>query len=582
MNRLKSALGSLVVVAAVLTVAERAAEGKQGASCPRAKLEQKFRGIEYVCTAEIKSNRKSKTKPRLTWQRQITSPARKITSTTTSTVPTNPPVLGAEVELGQWKRHRPTSAEAKNQACDKPGALARLANGTSVVCVEKYGDKRWAIGPDATSLESHRKIVAWLERVLPTLPKSAKPVSMNVESSFRESDAALIKKVVEETQGFYASFGLDFAFILSTTASHFYNSARSALGTRYDNASTAQRDQWEFKWRQSKMENFVGGGHLGISPDLSVIAIKSNFINSALAPAESQRRVVEDFVREYLTEVPRLEILYHVDGPSYPKQCWLLESTAWSLTLAVMEHFKIPNFTFSEAWAYWVSDLADYDGTYKFGLAASEKSESVANGNPRYDMPCQLAPGVGHIQGMLARELLLNKSDMTTFEKFVATDQSRQSFSGTFGFSYDSWILEADARTEKLLQQYGKAPAFVDIKTLSTVPQNAAEAQALEDVAILLADLKTTAPPGGFASAHEFFLSFTAARDRTQSGPRKVYEIVRDPLALSASLLRSANARACVLVAFDPLTKIATAYPAGMYSSKVESNATIPPNRRCD
>lgn len=582
MNRLKSALGSLVVVAAVLTVAERAAEGKQGASCPRAKLEQKFRGIEYVCTAEIKSNRKSKTKPRLTWQRQITSPARKITSTTTSTVPTNPPVLGAEVELGQWKRHRPTSAEAKNQACDKPGALARLANGTSVVCVEKYGDKRWAIGPDATSLESHRKIVAWLERVLPTLPKSAKPVSMNVESSFRESDAALIKKVVEETQGFYASFGLDFAFILSTTASHFYNSARSALGTRYDNASTAQRDQWEFKWRQSKMENFVGGGHLGISPDLSVIAIKSNFTNSALAPAESQRRVVEDFVREYLTEVPRLEILYHVDGPSYPKQCWLLESTAWSLTLAVMEHFKIPNFTFSEAWAYWVSDLADYDGTYKFGLAASEKSESVANGNPRYDMPCQLAPGVGHIQGMLARELLLNKSDMTTFEKFVATDQSRQSFSGTFGFSYDSWILEADARTEKLLQQYGKAPAFVDIKTLSTVPQNAAEAQALEDVAILLADLKTTAPPGGFASAHEFFLSFTAARDRTQSGPRKVYEIVRDPLALSASLLRSANARACVLVAFDPLTKIATAYPAGMYSSKVESNATIPPNRRCD
>lgn len=574
MTRLKSALGILVVVAVVLTLAESAAEGKQGASCSREKLVRKFSGIEYVCTAEVKSSRKSKTKRTLTWQRRITSPA--------SSAPIDPPVLGAEVALGQWKLHRPTSAEAKNQVCDKPGAFARLANGTSVVCVEKYGDKRWAIAPDAISLDSHRKIVAWLERVLPTLPKSTKPVSMNVESTFRESDAALIKKIVEETQGFYASSGLDFAFILSTSASHFYNSARSALGTRYESAATAEREQWEFKWRQSKMENFIGGGHLGISPDLSVIAMKSNFVNSAQAPAESQRRVVEDFVREYLMEVPRLEIRYHVDGPSYPRQCWLLESTAWSLTLAVMEHLKVPNFTFSEAWAYWVSELADYDGTYKFGLAASEKSESVANGNPRYDMPCQLAPGVGHIQGMLARELLLNKSDMTTFERFVATDQSRQSFSGTFGFGYDSWISESDARTKKLLQQYGKAPASVDIKDLSTVPQNAAEAQALEDVAILLADLNSTAPPGGFASAHEFFLAFTAARDRTQSGSRKVYEIVRDPLGLSASLLRSANARACVLVAFNPLTKIATTYPAGMYSSKVESYATIPPNRRCD
>lgn len=330
------------------------------------------------------------------------------------------------------------------------------------------------------------------------------------------------------------------------------------------------------------MENFVGGGHLGISPDLSVIALKTNFVDSPIAPAEPQRRVVEDFVREYLMEIPRLEIRNHVDGPGYQRQCWLLESTAWSLTLAVMEYFKVPNFTFAEAWARWVSELADYDGTYKFGLEASEKSESVENGNPRYDMPCQLAPGVGHIQGMLARELLLSRSDMEKFEGFVASDQSRQSFSRSFGFSYESWIADSDSRTKSLLGQYNKAPDSVDIKDLSTTPRNDTEARALEDVAILLADLNSMAPTGGFASAHEFFLAFTAARDRTQAGSRKVYEIVRDPLGLSASLLRAANGRACVLVVYDPLTKRATAYPAGLYSPKVESYATIPPNRRCD
>lgn len=574
MYRLKTILSILFVATAIVPLAERVVEAKAGSSCSRENQVRKFSGTEYVCTSVTKLRTRSKAKKSLQWVVRSSTPAASSSASL--------PVLGADISLGQWKLHRSTSEEAKNQICDIAGALAVMANGTKVVCVEKYGDKRWAVAPDATSVDSHQKIVAWLKRVLPTLPKNTSAVSMNVESTFRESDATLIKKIIEGTRGFYTGYEADFAFVLSTTASHFYNSARAALGGRYDRASAAERDQWEFKWRQSKMENMVGGGHLGISRDLSVIAMKSNFVNTALAPAESQRRVVEDFVREYLMEIPSLEIRYHVDGPAQPRQCWLLESTAWSLTLAVMEYFNVPNFTFSEAWAYWLSELADYDGTYQFGLAASEMSESVSNGNPRYDMPCQLAPGVGHIQGMLARELLLSKSDMSLFEQFIATDQSRQSFSRTFGFSFDNWISESDARTKKLLQQYSKTSVTVDIKDLSTVPRSATEAQALDDVAILLADLNSTAPVGGFASAHEFFIAFTAARDRTQSGPRKVYEIVRDPLGLSASLLRAANGRACVLVVFNPLTKTSTAYPAGMYTSKVESYATIPPNRRCD
>lgn len=574
MTKSRFLIGLVTPAILLLSLAEGGVEAQAGTLCRKEGQVRKINGIEYVCSSSTSASKKSKSKKVLMWTR--------LSSTQNSGKSSGSEMLGAGVALGQWKLHRRSSDEAKSQACEQAGSLATLSNGTRVVCVDKYGDKRWAVAPDAVSIQSHQKIVSWLERVLPGLPRGASPLQMKVEPTFRESDAALIKTIVEGTRGFYVGYQADFAFVLSTTASHFYNSAREFLGARYDRASVADRDQWEFKWRQSKMENLIGGGHLGISPDLSVIALKTNFVNSALAPAEPQRRVVEDFVREYLMEVPRLEIRNHIDGSAYKRQCWLLESTAWSLTLAVMEYFKVPNFTFSESWAHWVSELADYDGTYKFGLEASEKSESVENGNPRYDMPCQLAPGVGHIQGMLARELLLSKSSMEKFEEFVASDQSRQSFSRIFGFSYDSWIAESDSRTRGLLQRYDKAPDPVDIKSLSKQPRNETEARALEDVAILLADLNSTAPAGGYASAHEFFLAFTAARDRTQAGARKVYEIVRDPLGLSASLLRAADGRACVLVVYDPQTRIATAYPAGLYTSKVESYATIPPSRRCD
>jgi hypothetical protein len=405
---------------------------------------------------------------------------------------------------------------------------------------------------------------------------------MKVESSFRQDDASVIRRIIDGTKGFYAGFSRDFVIVLSTTAQHFYSSAREALGSRYDNASSSSRAEWEFKWRASKMENMVGGGHAGISDDLSVIAMKSSFVDTNNSKADPLKRVVEDVIREYLVEIPRLEITRHVDGPGLDRQCWLLESTGWPLTLAVMDYFKVPGFNFPEHWAFWVSELADYDGSFQFGLKASEKSESVTNGNPTYSMPCQLAPGVGHIQGMLAREVLHSKVDMSKFEAFVASDQSRQSLSRLTGVEYDSWIAESDARTKALLGKYNRGQTYVSIKDLSPTPKTAAEAEALVDVGILIEDLNARGPAGGYPSAHEFFLAFGDARDRTQTGSRRVYEIIRDPLGLNASLVRAQNSGACVLVAYDPVTFRASLFPAGMYGTADSSWSTIPPSRRCE
>ena len=560
----------VVAIVAVIVVAMPVAAANspqvQGTKCAKAGATRVVKGVSYSCTKVGKT---------LKWQ-IASKKTTAATATTTTTIPKS------SIELGHWRLYKSTSDAAKKSKCETAGAMSALADGTKVVCVDKFGDKRWAVAPDEVSLASHKGWLAYLDRVLPTLPKNNRPSVMKIEPGYRQADMDVIKQIIAGTNGFFADYKMDFAFVFATSAQYMYASAREVLGSRYDQARSEERAQWEFKWRQSKWEFMPGGGHAGISQDLSLILMKSSFVDSPTIKANSLKRVVEDFVREYLTEIPRLEWLYHPDGRGTPRACWIGEAMAWSLTWAVMEYFKVPGFNFAEQWAFWVSELADYEGSFEFGLKASEKSEGVVNGNPRYGMPCQLAPGVGHIQGTLAREVLTSKVGLDKFEALVASDQTRKSFTGLMGFEYDTWTAESDVRTKSILAKYDTGQKYVAISDLSTVPKNAAETQALEDVAILINDLNASAPAGGYPGSQEFWQAFMIARDKTQKGSRSVGEITRDALGLNISLVRSWNANACVLIAYDPVTRKISAYPAGMYSSAVEEYAGIPPNRRCD
>jgi hypothetical protein len=46
------------------------------------------------------------------------------------------------IELGHWRLYGSTSEAAKKSKCETAGAMSALADGTKVVCVDKYGDKR--------------------------------------------------------------------------------------------------------------------------------------------------------------------------------------------------------------------------------------------------------------------------------------------------------------------------------------------------------------------------------------------------------------------------------------------------------
>ena len=555
-----------LVVSAVMLVAMpvEAANSPQvkGTKCAKAGATRVVKSVSYSCTKVGKS---------LKWR--IASKKRTATTTT---------IAKSSIELGHWRLYKSTSEAAKKSKCETAGAMSALADGTKVVCVDKFGDKRWAVAPDEVSIASHKRIVAWLTEVVPTLPKG-RPIVMKIESNYRQADLDVQKQIIASISGLFVDFPLDFAFVFATTAQYMYSSAREILGSQYDQASSEDHAQWEFKWRQSKWEYMPGGGHasIGNSPAQSLIIMKPSFVETPTIKADSLKRVVEDWLREWVHEVPRFEIKKY-ESRYMSGNCWFNESSGWAWTLAMMEYFKVPGFNFAEQWAFWVSELADYEGSFEFGLKASEKSEGIVNGNPRYEMPCQLAPGVGHIQGWLARELLLSKADMSKYEVFLASDQTRKSFAGVMGFEYDTWTAESDVRTKSILAKYDTGKKYVAIKDLSTVPKNAAETQALEDVAILINDLNASAPAGGYPGSQEFWQAFTIARDKTQKGSRSIAELNRDALGLNISLVRSWNANACVLIAYDPVTRKISAYPAGLYSSAVDSYADIPPNRRCD
>ena len=76
----------------------------------------------------------------------------------------------------------------------------------------------------------------------------------------------------------------------------------------------------------------------------------------------------------------------------------------------------------------------------------------------RFDMPCQAAPGIGHIQGTLAREWLMSTVGPAAYEAYPSasqrTGEMEQSLTEATGVSLNTWIAEADKRTANLLAQY--------------------------------------------------------------------------------------------------------------------------------
>lgn len=284
---------ALVVVVAVAVPVEAANSPQvQGTKCSKAGSARVVKGVSYSCTKVGKT---------LKWS----VASKKTTTATTSTPKTS-------IELGHWRLYKSTAEAAKKSKCETAGAMSALADGTKVICVDKLGgDKRWAVAPDEVSLASHKRWMAWLDQVLPTLPKNNRPTLMKIEPGYRQADIDFQKQIIAGTNGFFADYKLDFAFVFAFTAQYMYSSARELLGSRYDLSRPEERAQWEFKWRQSKWEYNAGGGHASLNHpfDQSLILMKPNFVETPTLKAMSLKRVVEDFVREYLTEVPRLEWL---------------------------------------------------------------------------------------------------------------------------------------------------------------------------------------------------------------------------------------------------------------------------------
>lgn len=329
--------------------------------------------------------------------------------------------------------------------------------GLSLVCTEEFGTYTWRLGPDEVSRTAHARFMEWVRPYVEGARSSGTGFPVIKEPGYPDEVANSIIAAMDAAKTLRGAPDERAVIVLGTTPEWMYSQLSAVVAPYAGNATQNERDIWEmenalFRWRTVGQGAGHAGG-LGGAPQAYFSYLSHEMgVDAKTSPAEA----VEGMLREYLMHSPILEE-GNFDGNLNRSICWQAESTAWNVTMAVMDVLKYPGFDYASRWAHWVSDLANIRGAYQPGLAASEKLISPQNGVSRYDMPCQWQ-GVGHTQGFLAREWLMARVGPGAYAAYPPLSRQandvRASLQSATGVAWDQWYAESDARTAALLNRY--------------------------------------------------------------------------------------------------------------------------------
>lgn len=334
--------------------------------------------------------------------------------------------------------------------------LVKDQRGRELVCTEEFGQFTWRLAPDATARSAHRGFLELAKSLQAKHSASSAKFNVIKEPGFPEQLASAILAAADLGARTVGEVDSGSPLILAVTPAFMYTTARQLAEPCWNKVSEDSRQTWLLENDLPVRQQQYGGfGHAGVCSNVFFA-----FLNKEKPHFDHNTPTVvaEGFLREYLIQADALKVRVPPTQNGGQAPCWETESRAWNLGWAIMDQAKIPGFSFESRWAHWVSDLAAARGSYQPGLAASERWINAANGDMRYDMPCQANPGIGHIQGTLAREWLMAKVGPAAYEAYPLASQQTgemtQSLAATAGVALDTWITEADARTAALLDQY--------------------------------------------------------------------------------------------------------------------------------
>jgi hypothetical protein len=327
-------------------------------------------------------------------------------------------------------------------ACSRLGAIGTSATGTRVTCRALWGERLWQPELDAVALRAYAKLNRWLVE-LPTASSPAIARYPSVPVTYERE----VAKVVAAGTGIYAGTGSRHTFVLLPLG----DPAAMAWARRLVvDSLPADTTEAERAGVTQAFESLLSGACGGASLQgrtktrpmgFAIIVFPVTPIKGC-GPVMTPTEVAEGVTREWLADRPSGSGL---DSDPWP--CWAGEAGGWPLQRMLMD--RLGTQQLDRSWARWTVQLArPHDPPFELGLA---KSYAWTLGPGQY---CKLVPGVGHIQGTLAHELLIDRYGVETWlawgERAWGVG-ARQAFQETFGITLGQFMVESDRRTLRLL-----------------------------------------------------------------------------------------------------------------------------------
>jgi hypothetical protein len=331
-------------------------------------------------------------------------------------------------------------AVAVGTACPQLGAIGTSATGTRVTCRALWGERLWQPELDAVALRAYAKLNRWLV----DLPQASSPAIARYPSVPITYERE-VAKVVAAGAGVYAGTGSRHTFVLLPLGDP---AATAWARSLVVDSLPADTTETERAGVTQAFEDLVAARCFGASlqgrtktrPMGFAIVVFPVTAIEGCGPVATPVEVAEGVTREWLSDRPRGSGL---DSDPWP--CWAGEAGGWPLQRMLMD--RLGTQQLDRSWARWTVQLATpSDPPFELGLA---KSYAWTLGPGQY---CKL--GVGHVQGTLAHELLI---DLYGIETWLAWGErawgvgARQAFQETFGITLGQFMVESDRRTLRLL-----------------------------------------------------------------------------------------------------------------------------------
>lgn len=341
-------------------------------------------------------------------------------------VPPRNPVVGARI----------------GTPCPTDGREGLTAAGRAVVCEALWpgSEPVWQPRMDAVGVRAYATLAAWLDG----LPPATMDIPIHRHPDVPVAYETMIRRLLEAGAPILAGYDDPYAAVLLPLTEDGYRFGRElVLDTLPPATSEQDREELEAAYRDL-FESGCGAstrqGRTELRPTQFLIEVfPTEPLEACGNLVVSPTEVAESMAREWLGAALRVR-------GGLP--CWAGEGSGWPIGRALMDHLGLQDA--GQRWSRWNVQLTMAPAEpHMLGLDRS----SAWTFDPAADQYCY---GVGHAQGSLAHELLIDRYGIDGWLRWGLRarelNDNDAAFEEVSGRTFQHFIAEADARTFSSLE----------------------------------------------------------------------------------------------------------------------------------